>query len=362
MAARGSIPAIMKAAGIDMLPPDAGIPIVRRELTAGTRGEVVVAQALGMMLQEDPERIALDEVFLDSNAAAAGPMAGTVRGFGLHGGLMVETELDPAAQPFLEDHRIDGTPVLPGVMGLEAMAEAARVAFPERHVAAIEEVGFHAPFKFYRDEPRTVTVQVRYRPEGDDVLAECRLLGSRRLVGREEPEVTVHFTGRVRLSAAPPDGTADAEIPDASGEGVQAPAIYGTYFHGPAYQVLERAWRAGSTVAGRFAEALPPNHAPEEAATLVAPRLVELAFQTAGLAEIAGAERMGLPHAFRRLEIVRPPNGEAGATALVEATGEGVYDVRVTDARGGVILALEGYRTSALPAPVDAAPFSALKE
>ncbi len=56
MAARGSIPAIMKQAGIDMLPPEAGIPIVRRELTAGTRGEIVIGQRLGMMMQEfDPQ-------------------------------------------------------------------------------------------------------------------------------------------------------------------------------------------------------------------------------------------------------------------------------------------------------------------
>ena len=35
MAARGSIPIVMKEAGIDMLAPEAGIPVVRRELTAG---------------------------------------------------------------------------------------------------------------------------------------------------------------------------------------------------------------------------------------------------------------------------------------------------------------------------------------
>ena len=34
MASRGSIPTVMKAAGIDMLPPEVGIPAVHRELTA----------------------------------------------------------------------------------------------------------------------------------------------------------------------------------------------------------------------------------------------------------------------------------------------------------------------------------------
>jgi hypothetical protein len=38
-------------------------------------------------------------------------------------------------QPFLHDHQIEGTPVLPGVMGLEAFAEAAQCLVPGWHVA-----------------------------------------------------------------------------------------------------------------------------------------------------------------------------------------------------------------------------------
>ena len=49
MATRGSIPKMMELAGIDMLPPEAGIPLIRRELTTGgTRGEIVVGQRLGV--------------------------------------------------------------------------------------------------------------------------------------------------------------------------------------------------------------------------------------------------------------------------------------------------------------------------
>ena len=56
MATRGSIPQIMAAAGISMLPPESGIPTVRRELVAGGgSGELVVAGTLGIMGAEyDP--------------------------------------------------------------------------------------------------------------------------------------------------------------------------------------------------------------------------------------------------------------------------------------------------------------------
>ena len=53
MATRGSIPKIMAAAGVDMLPAEAGVAWIRRELGTGMPdGEVVVAGALGAMAAE----------------------------------------------------------------------------------------------------------------------------------------------------------------------------------------------------------------------------------------------------------------------------------------------------------------------
>jgi hypothetical protein len=361
MAARGSIPTIMRAAGIDMLSPAAGIATVRRELTAGTQGEAVIAQGLGIMLSESSDEARFDPRFHDSSVAAAGPMVERVRSVSLFDGMVVEQELDPKAQPFLDHHRIDGTAVLPGVMGLEAMAEAARLPFPDLHVAALEDVDFHAPFKFYRDEPRTVTVRVHYETDGSDVVAECRLSGARMLVGRDEPEETIHFTGRVRLVSEAPDELRTRTVPPADGDVVVASTIYDTYFHGPAYQVLDGAWRGDGMVAGRMADGLPANHEPAERPTLVAPRMVELAFQTAGLAEIADSARMGLPFGFRRLELAGAVNGEVESTAVVEATDDGAFDVDVANADGQVVLSLRGYRTSALPGEVSGEAFGALR-
>ena len=53
MASRGSIPKMMALAGIDMLPPTIGIPVVRHEITAGgAGGEIVVAGALGAFVTD----------------------------------------------------------------------------------------------------------------------------------------------------------------------------------------------------------------------------------------------------------------------------------------------------------------------
>ena len=61
MATRGSIPATMHQAGIDMLPPQAGLQALRRELPAGARpAEALVAGRLGMMAAEFDEAGGVD--------------------------------------------------------------------------------------------------------------------------------------------------------------------------------------------------------------------------------------------------------------------------------------------------------------
>ncbi|HQN07473.1 MAG TPA: SDR family NAD(P)-dependent oxidoreductase [Thermoanaerobaculia bacterium] len=361
MATRGSIPKMMELAGIDMLPAASGIPIIRRELVSSSfAGEIVEGLRLGILTKEWDETGGLDPEA--APVFPAGPMTGRLAAFRLHAGLLVETELDPKAQPFLFDHRIDGTAVLPGVMGIEAFAEAAVALLPGFRVSSVEDVDFLAPFKLYRDEPRSVVVEAVLRPTGDAVEAECRLVGRRVLPGQAEPQETVHFRGRVRLDRGEASTEAFAAALERPGAAIAVSEIYSVYFHGPAYQVLEGAWKNGSGVVGLFADPLPPNHIPD-APTVVAPRLVELAFQTAGVYELGTAGRMGLPLRVERVRPLRPLETGAGrlhAVVTPSISGDGSFDARVVDADGNVHLVVEGYRTVELPggAPADRlAPF-----
>ncbi len=354
MAARGSIPAVMKQAGIDMLAPEAGIPYIRRELIAGAQDEVVVAQNLGIMLKEFDENGGLDAGKGVLSDAVPGVMTGRVIGMGLYTGLTVETVLDPAKQPFLYDHQINGTPVLPGVMGIEALAEAAGLVFPERHIGAIEDVQFLAPFKFYRSQPRTVTLRADFSVDGPDIVANCRLIGSRILHGQTEPEITTHFTARVRLVTSPSRLEKRKAASGPSNGKVQAADIYRLYFHGPAYQVIESSWRAGGEVVGLFASNLPANHEPDNLPTLVSPRLIELCFQTAGMWELATRARMGLPYRVDRLDIHKPSETlPSRLHSVVTPNVDGGFDACVVDSEGNVWLSLCGYRTMELPDPID---------
>ncbi|HEU0169940.1 MAG TPA: SDR family NAD(P)-dependent oxidoreductase, partial [Acidimicrobiales bacterium] len=352
MASRGSIPKMMDLAGIEMLPPEVGVPTIRRELTAGaSRGEVVVAGNLGVMAEERAERGGIDPARFDT--ATTGPMVGRIAAMGVHGGLVVETTLDPAEQPFLGDHQIEDTPVLPGVMGIEAFAEVAGLPLPGWRAVEIEDVEFLAPCKFYRGEPRTLTITATYRPDGHRLVADCQLVGSRQLANQPEPQVTTHFTGKVHLTRAPLPDEVTTPAPSPDGKGTTAEAIYGVYFHGPAYQVLERAWRTDQGPVGLLATGLPGDHVPPERPEVASPRLIELFFQTAGIWEIGRHGRFGLPHRVDRIVLHPALDAPEGRVEALVEPGEARFDGRVVDEAGSVLVELRGYRTVELPGGVD---------
>ena len=197
---------------------------------------------------------------------------------------------------------------------------------------------------------------------GEDLLADCRLTGSRELPGQAEPQVTTHFTARVRLTrnraeevTAPPPG-------EPAGSAMEARDIYRIYFHGPAYQVLERAWSDHSRVVGQMAAGLPANHYPSGRPLVAAPRLIELCFQTAGIWEIGVQGRMGLPLHVDRVTFSHAPDPAEGKHYAVVTPDprEESFDAVVLDARGRQYMQLSGYRTVAIPSAIEAEPLEAL--
>jgi hypothetical protein len=369
MAARGSIPTVMKQAGIDMLAPEAGIPFIRRELTSSTRGfEVIVAQSLGMMINEFDESGGLNVAKgspVDTMIQNSGGLTvQEITGMGLYSGLRTKATFDPKEQGFLFDHEINGTPVLPGVMGVEAMVEAAKLMFPDHSLKSVENVDFMAPFKFYRSEPRDVLVQVDYSPDGKDIVGNCVLYGARKLHGRENEEIKTHFKARVILSEDPIEAPGPIENkPTLPGKKAKAETsdIYKLFFHGPAYQVIEKSWMKGDDVIGLFAKDLPPNHNPSNLKTETLPRLIELCFQTAGLWEMGTKSRMGLPKHIDALSIYKKPlNSKTRLYAIVSHI-DGAYNAMVVNRKGEVHLSLKGYETEEFISEIDEKLLAPLK-
>jgi len=283
-------------------------------------------------------------------------MLGRVTAAKLYGGLQVETTLDPKTQPFLYDHALDGTPLLPGVMGTEAFGQLATALAPGYSVTAIFDEQFHAPFKFYRLEPQTLYLNATATPLGEDKLVVRATLRSIRDLGQPNlpPQEKLHFTAKVMLEREVGQPSIEFAPPAAETLPIGADAIYRIYFHGPTYQVLERADVQGQTAVGLLAAGLPPNTNPADG-SVMAPRLIELCFQTAGVWDIRTNNRMALPLGLESVTVFRQPEeaGDRRLYALVTALDDGAaYHALVVDETGAVYVDLKGYRTVALPGSV----------
>ena len=185
--------------------------------------------------------------------------------------------LDPTEQPFLDDHQIDGTPVLPGRHGHRGASPRSRALLAARAgTSRRSRTSTSSRRSSSTATSRARSSVARHLPmrDGDHLVADCRLVGRRTLPGQPEPQVTTHFTGQVRLARDAPGPRADGAAPVAGRRRPSAPTtIYRVYFHGPAYQVLERRWRderRRRRRAGR--RTCPADHVPADRPLAVPPR------------------------------------------------------------------------------------------
>ncbi len=213
-----------------------------------------------------------------------------------------------------------------------------------------------AAFKFHRMEPRTLVVRAVITPQaGGDLVAQAVL---RSVTEPAKPGLPTreaeHFRAAVRLRReAPEPRRIDFRAPGADSLPIPAAEIYKAFFHGPAYQVIERAAVNGRSAAALMARDLPPNTSPAHAASFMAPRLVELCFQTVALWSLKSTGSMALPAGIERVAVYRQAEeaGERRLYALVQARAQdGVFDAQVVDEDGRVYVELQGFRTVARPA------------
>ena len=230
-------------------------------------------------------------------------MIGEIKAAKVYGGLEVETVLEPAEQPFLFDHAPDeNTPWLPGVMATEALAEMATLFAPGYSVAAVENEQMTGAFKFFHSEPRTLYLSATGKTDRlMAISSSAQHLSSVTKPAREglPTRVQEHFIADVRLTKNEPENIRKAfEAPDDASLATHDEQIYEIFFHGPAYQVLERVKVDGNTAIGLVAKDLPPNTSPADARSLDSAATGRSLFPNGRPMEYRSEERDGLSLGF----------------------------------------------------------------
>ncbi|BCB89378.1 phenolphthiocerol synthesis polyketide synthase type I Pks15/1 [Phytohabitans suffuscus] len=268
-------------------------------------------------------------------AEAGHPLLGAVVALAEGGGVVLTGRLSLRAQPWLADHTVGGTPLVPGTALLELALRAGDQVGCDR----VDELTLSAPLvlpaagamrvQVTVDAERRVSVHARPEDAGD---AQPWTLHATGVLGAGGPEAGFD------MSAWPP--------PDA--EPVPVDGLYdrfaaGGYGYGPAFRGLTAAWRRGDET---FAEVRLPAEQRSEAGRFgLHPALLDAALHAiaAGRTE-PGAVRV--PFAWNGVAL--HASGAAALRVRLSPAGDGGIAVAVADESGAPVASVAELTTREL--------------
>ncbi|MGW2119982.1 polyketide synthase dehydratase domain-containing protein, partial [Streptomyces zhihengii] len=281
--------------------------------------------------------------------AAEHPLLGAVVELPDDSGVLVTGLLSLRTHPWLADHAVSGTVLVPGAALVEMAVGAADRTGAER----LDELVLEAPLVL----PASGALRVQVAVGGLDELGRRPVTIHTR--AEDAASWTRHATGFAAAAEARRAAAHDfTQWPPRGAEALSVADFYDLRFvagyeYGPVFQGLERVWRRGEEL---FAEvALPDEAAAEASAYGLHPALLDAALHTAafGSAPRGGDSRTLLPFAWNGVTL-----HAAGAARLRVRIAPGAGDavsVEVADSAGAPVATVESLALRAIdPAQLSA--------
>ena len=189
--------------GVEVIPLSVGCDRLIEELRFGRKGEVEVV--VGGSRQPLGEGDSHDAITLPASDQPSGGQKLTRAALPLlsiksdltslaDGGVEIIRAFDPDVDLYLQDHRIDGAPVVPFAVALELIAEAAAVTVPQLPVAVVRDVRLLNGITVA--SPQLIRATARPRPDSTASRAIVDVTLSSTTSSR------IHYRGTVELGEA----------------------------------------------------------------------------------------------------------------------------------------------------------------
>ncbi len=238
MATKGSIATLLQQAGVELLKVNEATQAFVSLAGSDVNGECVVARSLGIMTPALPEimeknRRSQDLANIFDSIEETDAKREATR------------ELHPLNDRFMNHHRIQGTPFLPGVVGLEFMAS---IAGNGQRPRIIQEVRFRRAIKITREE--AIRVKVTYDKKRGEASIKPLKHRKNKLSQQDVPYFSARFETSYKAISSEAQNKPPEEIKkiksqvltqiDSNKTPFTREKIYEMLFHGPAFQVLDR--------------------------------------------------------------------------------------------------------------------------
>jgi malonyl CoA-acyl carrier protein transacylase len=284
--------------------------------------------------------------------------------------LQFESYLAPDSPPFLTDHRVFDTVILPAAGYLEMGFAAGTVALKSSELAITDLIIQKALFLPAAPTP----VHVLMSPQADDAY-KFQIFSLSIKEPNHDPEWTLHAAGQIARAANKELHEADSvfpEVPDPdamSFEEVSVQSHYQSYAeiglnYGPSFQAIERLWRRGD--ASQALIQLPESLVSEFDSYKLHPVLLDACFQSAGAALMDDCDRQTyLPLSVKSMRLYGPAADRCWCQARIRPLQHAdqksrTLDIRIVSLDGNIIADVEGLqlikssRTALIAATTDA--------
>ena len=362
MAVRPESRFALEASGQVFMPVAEGCAHVLREIAAGLPENEVVILDRAEVLDLDRLAPAEDVDRTLDGAVGAAQRSALVDGLvdDQDGIRIADVSYDPARDPFLVDHCFEGQPILPAVVGLESLVEAALLGRDPSLAVLIEDATIESGLRFRNRAPQRLRVEVvdhgrdRWRAtlRGDFISRVGKLGEPDRLYQRADVGLGDAVTRPAGLPAPP----ADLEWWDMSYPPSAAEAEPGRVYHGPALRTLRRVGVRGEQAWGELVAPAPAALRPSRpAATWRMPSaLLDGCLVVCGVYARIALSLPSLPNGFARLVALGIPAENEPCLASVRfrerAEGRLLFDLELRTAAGRLLAWAEGYRVEVLAA------------
>ncbi|NLI09534.1 MAG: SDR family NAD(P)-dependent oxidoreductase, partial [Elusimicrobia bacterium] len=341
MGARPGVEAFLKSQNMEFLYPEEVMNALADEIVYGDLPELIYSGDLGKLdwdkqLQYEPS---YGETKEKENTGLHFASKGKIS----KDSFSFEKNISVQSDPYMEDHAINGTPVFPGVMGIESFAQAIN-AYLSVKPLNLKNISFQLPIKLLKNNP----ADIRIKGEGKDNIQmkiESDFINSK---GIKMGETRIHFKAEYDSSVSPTQ-SAPEHIKIKNKYKTEKETIYKTYFHGPSFQVLDGIISASDKeVLGVFKKPNTPLLKDKEMNYIFHPMIIEAVFQTCGWRDLYLENKMTLPDKIAQVSILdnNPDPEKLYTLAVYKGTddyGKSIYDGWAFDENGKVFVFLKDY-------------------
>ena len=368
VAARPELQATFATMDVRFMPPAEGVEHLVREIEAGlpeaeviftdeaclreqypmpafaTAAEVAAADGQNAMVQQSAPQSA-------ATLAVALPLISKVTHGDVGRDANGEMILDPVNDPFLAEHRLAGSPLLPFAIAIEGLAEIARVA-GAGEVVSLANLEIASGISFKDDRPRTIEVSAaregetyRTRMTSDVHGRDGQLLEKSRL----------HFAAQVAVADQRP---ALADNPPGQPPLGWFPMAYpndAPIYHGQKFRALKK---IAFQYDGGFGQIVAPpteelgGARPGKSWTIPAAALDSALVACSAFAYYMFAKRVEIPAGADQVRLGRLPRAGEVCTLRMWFRGqdaqESRYDFKIFGDDGQLLVAVDGYRAAVI--------------